>query len=236
MGATERGRVAVIVGATGLVGSELLRQLLADGRLGAIVSLGRRTAGVVHEKLREHVIDFEAPATWSDLVRGDVLFSALGTTIKVAGSQAAQHRVDHGYQFRVAEAARRNGIATCVLVSSAGASPGARIFYSRMKGELERDVEALGFPRTRILRPGPLDGERREDRPGERLMLRVLRPLAPVLPAAARPIHARILARAAIRAAFDPAPGTIRYEAGELFRLGAGDRRPSSNGGDAVSG
>lgn len=221
MGASER-RSAVIVGATGLVGGEILRQLLLDERFRAVVTLGRRATGLAHPKLREHVIDFDAPAAWSDLVRGDVLFSALGTTLKVAGSQAAQYLVDHTYQHRAAEAARRNGVEACVLVSSAGASPGARIFYSRMKGELERDVEALRFPRARILRPGPLDGERREDRPGERLMLRLLRPLAPLLPAAARPIPAAVVARAAIRAALDPAPGTVRYEAGELFRVGGG--------------
>ncbi len=214
------GRVAVIAGATGLVGSALLGQLLLHEGFSAVVTLGRRPTGLRHPRLREQVVDLDAPETWSDLVRGDVLFSALGTTIKVAGSQSAQHLVDHTYQYRLAEAARRNGVEAYVLVSSAGASPRSRIFYSRMKGELERDVEALGFPRTRILRPGPLDGERREDRPGERWMLRVLRPLAPILPAAARPIPAEVVARAGIRAALDPAPGTIRYEAGALFEAG----------------
>jgi uncharacterized protein YbjT (DUF2867 family) len=184
------------------------------------VVLGRRPTGVAHRKLREHVVDFDAPASWSDLVAGDALFSALGTTLRAAGSPAAQYRVDHGYQYGVAEAARRNGIGTYVLVSSAGASPRARIFYSRMKGELERDVERLGFARTRILRPGLLDGDRREARAGERWALRVLRPLAPVLPASARPIHVSVVARAAIAAALDPAPGTVRYEARELFPLG----------------
>jgi uncharacterized protein YbjT (DUF2867 family) len=129
--------------------------------------------------------------------------------------------VDHGYQLRVAEAARRNGVATYVLVSSGGASPRSRIFYSRMKGELERDVEALRFPRSRILRPGLLDGERREVRGGERWALRVLRPLAPVLPSGVRPIRAEVVARAAIAAARDPAPGTVRYEARDLFLLGS---------------
>lgn len=214
------GKVAVIAGATGLVGSAFVRQLLADEAFAGVVSLGRRTTGIAHVRLREHVIDLDAPGTWSDLVRGDVLFSALGTTIKVAGSQAAQHLVDHTYQYRLADAARRNGVEAYVLVSSAGASPGSRVFYSRMKGELERDVEALGFPRTRILRPGPLDGARREDRPGERWMLRVLRPLAPILPASARPIPAEVVARAGIRAGLDPTPGTIRYAAGKLFELG----------------
>jgi uncharacterized protein YbjT (DUF2867 family) len=219
-------RDAVVIGATGLVGSELLRQLLAEERVATVVALGRRTTGVRHEKLREHAVDFEAPAALAGLVRGDVLFSALGTTIRAAGSAEAQRKVDHGYQLRVAEAARRNGVGTYVLVSAAGASPRSRIFYSRMKGELERDVEALGFPRCRVLRPGLLDGERKERRAGERLALGLLRPLSPLLPASARPIPVATVARAAIAAALDPAPGLVRYEARDLFRLGADRRRP----------
>jgi uncharacterized protein YbjT (DUF2867 family)/SAM-dependent methyltransferase len=211
---------AVLIGATGLVGSELLRRLLVDERFSSVVVLGRRSTGVTHGKLSEHVIDFDAPDSWSELVKGAVLFSALGTTLRAAGTPAAQYRVDHTYQYRTAEAARRHGVGTYVLVSSAGASPRSRIFYSRMKGELERDVEGLRFPRTRLLRPGPLDGDRREFRAREQWALRVLRPLAPILPASARPIHAALVARAAVEAALDPAPGTIRYEARELFRLG----------------
>lgn len=210
---------AILIGATGLVGSEILRLLLADGRFGAVVALGRRPTGERHARLAEHVVDFGAPASFEEHVRGDVLLSALGTTIRAAGGAAAQYRVDHDHQLRVAEAARRNGVATYVLVSASGASPRSRIFYSRMKGELERDVEALGFPRTRILRPGLLDGERREDRPGERWALRIARPLAPILPAAVRPIHAARVARAALAAALDPAPGLAVYEGTALLRL-----------------
>jgi uncharacterized protein YbjT (DUF2867 family) len=211
---------AILIGATGLVGAELLRLLLADARFPSVVALGRRPTGVRHGKLREHLVDFGAPAAFAGLVVGDVLFSALGTTIRAAGSEEAQYRVDHGYQLGVAGCARRNGVGTYVLVSSSGASPRSRIFYSRMKGELERDVLALGFARTRILRPGLLDGERRERRPGERWALRVLRPLAPVLPASARPIPAATVARAAVAVAVDPAAGTRRYDAREIFRLG----------------
>lgn len=211
---------AVVVGATGLVGSELLRLLVADDRFAAVAVLGRRSTGVAHRKVAEHVVDFDAPRAWAPLVAGDVLFSALGTTIRAAGSREAQYRVDHGYQLAAARAARANGVGSYVLVSSAGASPGSRIFYSRMKGELERDVEALGFPRTRILRPGLLDGPRREHRTGEQLALRLLRPLAPMLPASARPIPVAVVGRAAIAAALDPAPGVVRHEAAALFRLG----------------
>lgn len=221
---SSEGRVrAVLVGATGLVGAELLRVLLEDDRLASIAVLGRRPTGVQHEKLREHVVDLGAPASFGALVLGDVLFSALGTTLRAAGSRAAQYEVDHGHQLRVAQAARRNGVPVCVIVSAAGSSPRSRIFYSRMKGELERDVEALGFPRARFLRPGLLDGERREHRAGERWALRIARPLAPLLPAGVRPIHAAVVARAAVRAAFDPAPGTVRYEGRALFELGGRD-------------
>lgn len=222
MAGSEQGLKAVVLGATGLVGSELLRQLAEDARFTSIATLGRRASGFAHAKVRDHVVDLESPESWVELVRGDVLFSALGTTIRAAGSRAAQYRVDHGYQLRVAAEARRHGVRTYVLVSSAGASPRSRLFYSRMKGELERDVEALGFERTRILRPGMLDGARREHRAGELWALRVLRPLAPVLPAAARPIHAAIVARVAIISCFDAAAGVVRYEAADLFRLGRG--------------
>jgi uncharacterized protein YbjT (DUF2867 family) len=211
---------AVLIGATGLVGSALLRRILADGRFSSVAVLVRRPAGVRHPKLHEHVVHFDAPESFGGLLTGDVLFSALGTTLRAAGSAAAQYQVDHGYQYRTAEAARRHGVPTYVLVSSAGASPRARLFYSRMKGELERDVEALGFARTRILRPGLLDGARSEVRAGERWALRLLRPLSPVLPASARPIPVEVVARAAVEVAFDTEPGTVRYEARDLFRLG----------------
>src|SRR5690606_3902128 len=210
-------QTALLVGATGLVGSELLRQLLAEPRFSAVTVLTRRSTGVRHDKLTEHLVDFDRPDTWSAQATGDALFSALGTTLKAAGSQDAQYRVDYTYQLRVAEAARQSGADTYVLVSSAGASANARIFYSRMKGELERDTAALGFPRTRFLHPGPLDGDRQESRPGERWALRLLRPLSPILPAMARPIHASIVARAGIAAALDPTPGVLRYSAAQLF-------------------
>ncbi len=211
---------AVVVGATGLVGSTLVKLLAADDRFGEVNALLRRPGALAGGKVREHVVDFETPASYQALVKGDVLFSALGTTLAVAGSQAAQYRVDHDYQLQVADAGRRNAVATLVLVSAAGARPGALIFYSRMKGELERDVERLGYPRLRLLRPGLLDGARAEHRPGEAWSLRLLRPIAPVLPAPLRPIPVSTVARAAIAAALDPAPGLVRCEAADLFRMG----------------
>jgi uncharacterized protein YbjT (DUF2867 family) len=216
-----RALTAILVGATGLVGSAILRIALAEPRVGAVVVLTRRPTGAAGPKLREHVVDFEAPATFSGLLRGDVLFSALGTTVKAAGSQAAQWHVDHDLQLRIASAARRNGVPALVLVSAAGSSAASPFFYSRMKGLLEREVVRLGFERTRILRPGLLEGERAEPRAGEKLAARLLRPVAKYMPYVLRPVPAEVVARAAVLSAFGRAAGVIRYEASEIFRNGA---------------
>lgn len=233
----EQRATAIVVGATGLVGSELVRQLSADERCARIVTLGRRPLPFEHPKLDQRVIDFDDPDAWREHVRGDVLFSALGTTLKTAGSQAAQHLVDYTYQLRVAEAAASSGVGTYVLVSATGASPQSLIFYSRMKGELERDVSGLPFERICILRPGLLQGQRTERRVGERLAIATLRRLpAWSSLAAVRPITVEVVARAARAAAFTEAPGSARsrprlsllpgsvipevYEAQDLFRLG----------------
>jgi uncharacterized protein YbjT (DUF2867 family) len=218
------GRVAVVVGATGLVGSHLVQQLLEDARVGEVVVLARRPTGVVDPRLSEHVVDFDQPAAWRDLVRGDALFSALGTSRRAAGSREGQYRVDHTYQLHVAEAAATSGVPSYVLVSSIGARLGSPSFYLRMKAELERDVAALGLRRVSILRPGPLAGERAERRRGEEMAAAVLG----VLPrwralAAVRPVQGADVARAAIAAAWDEsqAPGVHIIAPADIFRLAA---------------
>lgn len=217
---TDHPQVASLVGATGLVGQALLQLLLSDERFGKVHILVRRSTGMTHAKLIEHIINFDAPQSWQSAVMGDVLFSTLGTTIKVAGSQAAQYRVDYTYQFEVAKAARQNGIGTYVLISSPWALPNSGIFYRRMKGVLERDTEALKFPCTRFVRPGPLYGDRQEARKGEGTAIAVLRTFSCLLPRVVRPNHALTVARAALAAEFDSTPGTICYEPDDVALLG----------------
>ena len=146
----------LLIGATGATGSDLLRLLLDDGEVESVVIFVRRNPGVEHPKLTVHVIDFEKPEKWSHLVKGDVLFSCLGTTRKDAGSKAAQWKVDYDYQYSFAKAARENGVECYVLVSAMNASSKSRFFYSRMKGELDDDVTKLGFPRLLIFKPPSL--------------------------------------------------------------------------------
>ncbi len=146
----------LLIGATGATGSDLLRLLLDDGEVESVVIFVRRNPGVEHPKLTVHVIDFEKPEKWSHLVKGDILFSCLGTTRKDAGSKNAQWKVDYDYQYSFAKAARENGMGCYVLVSAMNASSKSRFFYSRMKGELDDDVTKLGFPRLLIFKPPSL--------------------------------------------------------------------------------
>lgn len=147
---------AVLIGATGAVGKDLLQALLEDARYTEVVAFARRALGVQHEKLREHTIDFDAPATWQELVKGDVLFSTLGTSLKQAGSKEAQRHIDYDYQLTFAKAARANGVKSLVLLSSIGANSKSSIFYLRLKGELDDAVQCLGFDSLSIVRPPSL--------------------------------------------------------------------------------
>ena len=162
-------KTAIILGATGLVGSQLLPLLLKDDEISKVRVLGRRSCGVTHDKIEEIIIDFDQPEDWAATVVGDVLFCAFGTTLKKAGSKEAQYKIDYHYQYLVARLAAENGVLDCVLVSSPGASPDSRIFYSRMKGELDRDISKLGFDRFIIIQPSVLEGDRPENRGGERI-------------------------------------------------------------------
>jgi len=219
---------ACVIGATGLVGSALLRMLSMDPRWSKIRVLSRRhpeSSGpadpLSDERVSLHLVDFADPTTWEDAVRGDVLFSALGTTIRKAGSTAAQHAVDHGIQLAVAGLAAARGFQGLVLVSSSGADPDSRIFYLRMKGEIDRDISGLSFPWIRILRPGPLDGPRTERRVAESVGVVLARGFAAMgIARDHRPIEAATVARAMIHASDDRTPGVRIWGPADLFSLG----------------
>lgn len=193
-------RTVLVAGATGLVGREILRGLLSDGTVAAVHVLVRRALDLSHPKLTTHVVDF---AALRPLPRVDEAYLALGTTIKVAGSQEAFRAVDHDANLAVAKAALAAGARRLGVVSAMGADPQSSIFYSRVKGELEAAVTALRYEGLVIARPSMLAGDRaslgQPERGGEQLALKVSRWLGPVIPANYRSIQARDVAQALLR-------------------------------------
>lgn len=167
---------ALVLGATGAVGKDLVQQLLADDSFESVDIFVRREVKMDSPKLTVHVVDFDHPEAWADELKGDVLFSCLGTTIKAAGSQEAQWKVDYTYQYEVAKAARANGVKTYVLVSAIGADVKSKFFYSRMKGALDDAVQQLGFEGCFILQPPSLI-RKGSDRFGENVGAAVMKGL-----------------------------------------------------------
>ena len=159
---------ALVIGATGAVGKDLVRQLLADESFERVDIFVRRDVKLSSAKLFVHVVDFDHPETWADGLKGDVLFSCLGTTIKAAGSREAQWKVDYTYQYEAAKTAKANGVKIYVLVSSVGANSKSKVFYTRMKGALDDAVQELGFEGCFILRPPSLI-RKGSDRFGEKV-------------------------------------------------------------------
>jgi uncharacterized protein YbjT (DUF2867 family) len=217
---------AVVIGATGLVGKQIVQQLLQHASFKSVLILVRRSSGLQHAKLKEVIIDFSKPEEWSREVKGHVLFSALGTTILQAGSQEAQYVVDYTYQVNVAEAAAKNNVGKYALVSSVGANPASRFFYTRMKGELETTVNKLPFRQMDIFQPGFLDGgkQRKDTRPLEKAGVFLTKGLNAIgLFNKYKPIKGQALARAMIRAVLKDNPGYHVWKLGEIFKMVKGE-------------
>lgn len=189
---------ALLIGATGATGKDLLELLLMDPEIRQVDIFVRRELKIKHEKLTTHIVDFDMPAQWEAKVKGDMLFSCLGTTLKIAGSKMAQWKVDYEYQFQFAKAARENGVHSYVLVSAENASAKSLIFYSRMKGKLEEYIKTLRFPKLIILNP-PLLLREKSDRKGEVLAGKVLQFFNKFgLHHFQKPMHTKQLAKAMI--------------------------------------
>lgn len=207
----------LVLGATGLVGREVLALALADARLTQVIAPTRR-ALPAHPRLLNPVVDFEHLDAGADFWRVDAVIGALGTTIGDAGSQAAFKRVDQDYTLAVASLTRAQGARAFALTSAKGANPASPIFYSRIKGEVEAQLRALHFDSLTLVRPGLLDGDRVQQRPGEQFALRVSRALKAVLPPAWRAVPASAVARTLLEAALAGVPGVQVIESAQIAR------------------
>lgn len=165
---------AMIIGATGATGKDLINVLLQDPRYTSIVTFVRRPTGLADPKLVEVLTDFDKLEEIAAHITGDVLFSCLGTTLKAAGSKEKQWHIDYEIPLKFAEIAKRNGVPGIVLLSAYGASPTSNVFYSKVKGKLEEGVVSLAFGQCIIFKPGLLV-RKGTDRLGERIMAGVLK-------------------------------------------------------------
>ena len=209
-------RTALIAGASGLVGGECLQRLLASEAYAKVTVVTRKSLGSAanHPKLREIVIDFSQLDSVHAELRADHVFCALGTTIRKAGSQAKFRQVDFEYPRRLAELALGNGAKHFSLVSALGASSKSGVFYSRVKGDLEDALRAMGWPSLCLLRPSVIAGERQESRPLERVGEWLLR----FGPSTYRPVAAGTIAAAMIATAQHQAAGVTILESREIPR------------------
>lgn len=189
---------ALVIGATGATGKDLVNQLCQDSDFDEIDIFVRRRSDFHHEKVKAHLVDFDHPEEWKHLVKGDVAFSCLGTTLKSAGSKENQKVIDYDYQFNFAKAAKENNVQDYILVSAYGASPDSKIFYSRIKGELEEAVKNLKFEKTTIFKPGMLE-RKNTDRNGEVFGLKIIKFLNKFgLFKSQKPLPTSVLAKAMI--------------------------------------
>ena len=209
----------LIIGATGATGKDLLAKLLEDEAFSEIHSFVRKPMSISHPKLHAHVVDFDTPEAWSDLLHGDVAFSCLGTTLAVAGSKDAQWRVDYDYQYAFAEHCKNNGVPTFVLVSAAGAKAQSKLFYNHMKGALEEAVKKLNFPRLLIFQPSVLIRSN-SDRSGENFTVKAFKFLNKLgILKRYRPMPTEILAEKMLSAVYNSPKGTFTFALNKIFSL-----------------
>lgn len=208
---------ALLVGATGATGRDLLQLLVADPEINRVEIFVRKAPELAHQKVHVHVIDFNQPNQWRQLVKGDVLFSCLGTTLKEAGSKKAQWKIDYDYQYEFAKAASDNNVKSYVLVSSGYASPDAFFHYPKMKGMLEEAVKKLAFRTVSIFRP-PILIRKNTNRLMEKAGRKLVQTFNKIgLFQSQKPMPTEILAQAMINAAKINREGNFTFEAKDIW-------------------
>ena len=208
---------ALVIGATGATGKDLVKQLLADSDYQQVDVFVRTPLNIDDPKLNNHIVNFEKPEEWKNLVKGDVAFSCLGTTLKSAGSKEAQRKVDYDYQYNFAKSAKENDVEDYILVSSYGANPQSKIFYSRMKGDLEQSVKELHFNKMTIFQPGMLE-RKGSERSGEVFGGKIIK-FANKLGVLTdqKPLPTNVLAKAMITSSKIKSNGYSKIKLGNIF-------------------
>jgi uncharacterized protein YbjT (DUF2867 family) len=230
---TKLKRIAMIAGASGLVGSYCLQRLLRDERYREVISLVRTPTRARHPRLRERTVDFASLEKAGEFPALDDVYCCLGTTIGQAGSEEAFEKVDRVFVLALAKLARRLGAQRFLLVSALGADPGSRIVYNKVKGRTELELQQLDFPALHIFRPSLLTGPRKEFRLGEKLAAPLAALLRPALRgglAKYRAVHADHVADCMIQAAYSDVVGVEIHYPSETAPASGPGRLPGQDG------
>jgi len=215
-------KVAILFGASGLVGGHCLDFLLADQAYSKIISIGRKKLEIVSPRLEQHEVVFDKMDEWSHLISGDDLFICLGTTMKKAGNKEVFYQVDYEYPKKICKIASAHGVNQLLLVSAVGADPDSIFFYNRVKGELVQVVKKMAFWAIHIFKPSVLIGDRPENRFGEKIAGRIGKGLDYVtggLLTKFKPVEADVVAKAMVNAAQRLQSGYFTYPSHLLQKI-----------------
>lgn len=213
---------AIVAGATGLIGSSLLQQLLDHPDYTMVTAIVRKEIPLQHPKLRQVVVDFDQLENHQEHIKGDVVFCALGTTKSKTPDKDQYRKIDYQYPLDIAFIAQQNGVSQYHLVSALGANQDSAIFYSKLKGEVERDLKTIPFKAIHIYRPSLLDGARKEHRSAEGILIGLMRVLNPVLIGGLkkyRSIKIEKVASAMLKQSLKPLTGIFTYDSDQIEEL-----------------
>jgi uncharacterized protein YbjT (DUF2867 family) len=215
------GQTAVVIGATGLIGEQLVKSLLNDGSYSSIRLLVRRPLPDADPRLEIVVVDFQNKIELKNkLGKGDTIFCSIGTTNqKVKGDKVAYRKIDYDIPVNVGKAGIENGFKTYVIVSSVGANERSRNFYLQLKGSVESAIRKLGYKSVHIFRPSFLLGRRKEKRIGEKIMGNIVPVFSFLMVgklARYKPVAAEVVAKAMVRVSKKTGPGIFVYEYREI--------------------
>jgi uncharacterized protein YbjT (DUF2867 family) len=210
----------LVAGATGLIGGAFLKQVVDDPSVGKVIAMTRREipsiTGTPH--IQQEIINFDNLQIYQQVLSAHTLVCALGTTIKKAGTKEKFRQVDYQLPLDIATYAAKKGCKIFILVSAIGADPNASVFYNKVKGELERDIQKLPFKAVHIIRPSLLMGEREEFRPGEEIGKLLIQPLSFLIPGKYKPVHVDVIACKIKSLLKDDSPGTHIYEGRQIHK------------------
>lgn len=202
-------KTAILLGATGLTGSLLLNELIADSTYKKIKIFSRTPVKIQSDKIEEHIVDLLQLENQKQQFKADLVFCCIGTTKAKTPDKNLYRKIDYGIPVAAAKLAKQNNIQKFIVISSLGANKKSFVFYSKTKGEMERDVLNQGIPETYILRPSLIVGNRKENRFGERLGAIFLKTFQFMIPKKHKAIQAKTIAEAMLHLGKETYPNKI---------------------------